>query len=133
MKFILDNLLLIGLILVSGGWLLIPAITRSGAKVSLVQATQLMNQNRCTIVDVRDETDFAAGHIKNAKNIPISELPKRISELEKQKAQTVLTVCASGMRSARASAVLTNAGFANVVSIDGGMAAWQNQGLPVVK
>lgn len=133
MKFILDNIWLIGLILISGGALLIPVLQRSGAKVSLLQATQLMNQSRCTILDVRDATEFAAGHIKNAKNIPVSELPKRITELEKQKAHTVLTVCATGTRSATASAILTRAGFANVVSLDGGMSAWQAQGLPVVK
>jgi len=131
-KFILDNIWLIGLILISGGALLIPVLQRSGAKVSLLQATQLMNQTRCTILDVRDATEFAAGHIRSAKNIPVSELSKRITELEKQKAHTVLTVCASGTRSATASAVLTRAGFANVVSLDGGMSAWQTQGLPVV-
>ena len=132
MKFILDNIWLISLILISGGALLIPVLQRSGAKVSLLQATQLMNQSRCTILDVRDTTEFAAGHINNAKNIPVAELSKRIAELEKQKAHTVLTVCASGTRSATASAVLTRAGFANVVSLDGGMSAWQAQGLPVV-
>lgn len=132
MEFIIANSWLIALIVISGGALLIPALRRSGAKASLLQATQLMNQ-RCTVVDVRDATDFAAGHIKNAKNIPLSELAKRITELEKQKAHPVLTVCTSGVRSATASAVLTRAGFANVLSLDGGMSAWQNQGLPVVK
>ena len=132
-KFIIDNSWLIGLILISGGALLVPVLQRSGAKVSLLQATQLMNQSRCTILDVREATDFAAGHIRHAKNIPVSELLKRITELEKQKAHTVLTVCASGTRSATASAILTRAGFANVVSVEGGMLAWQTQGLPVVK
>jgi len=132
-KFIIDNSWLIGLILISGAALLIPVLQRSGAKVSLLQATQLMNQSRCSILDVRESTEFATGHIKNAKNIPVSELAKRITELEKQKAHTVLTVCASGTRSATASAILTRAGFANVVSIDGGMSAWQAQGLPVTK
>jgi rhodanese-related sulfurtransferase len=132
-KFIIDNSWLIGLVLISGGALLIPILRRSGAKLTILQATQLMNQTRCTILDVRNAEDFAAGHIKNAKNIPLAELSKRLSELEKQKAQTVLTVCGSGTRSATASAVLTRAGFANVVSLDGGMSAWQTQGLPCIK
>lgn len=133
MKFIIDNSWLIGLILISGAALFIPVLQRSGAKVSLLQATQLMNQSRCAILDVRESTEFATGYIKNAKNIPVSELAQRLSELEKQKAHTVLTVCANGTRSARASAILTRAGFANVVSIDGGMSAWQAQGLPLTK
>jgi rhodanese-related sulfurtransferase len=92
-----------------------------------------MNQSRCTILDVRNAEEFATGHIKNAKNIPLPELSKRVSELEKQKAQTVIAVCASGTRSATAAALLSRAGFANVVSLDGGMSAWQSQGLPCIK
>jgi rhodanese-related sulfurtransferase len=132
-KFIIDNSWLIGLILISGGALLVPILQRSGAKVSLLQATQLMNQSRCTILDVRDPKDFDAGHIRNAKNIPLVALSKRISELEKQKSQSILAVCASGTRSATASAILTRAGFANVVSLEGGMSAWREQGLPLAK
>lgn len=133
MKFIIENSWLIILILVSGGALLIPVLRRGGAKATLLQATQLMNQSRCTILDVRNAEEFAAGHIKNARNIPLPDLAKRLTELEKKKAQPVLTVCTSGTRSATAAAVLTRAGFASVVSLEGGMSAWQTQGLPVVK
>jgi len=132
-KFIIDNIWLIALIVISGGALLIPALQRSGAKVSVMQATQLMNQGKCTVLDVRDATEFEAGHIKSAKNIPISELAKRLTELEKQKNQSVIAVCASGTRSSTAVAMLTRAAFAQVVSLDGGMKAWQEQGLPTVK
>lgn len=133
MKFIIDNIILIGLILVSGGALLVPVLQRRGAKASLLQATQLMNQNKSTVLDVRDVAEFELGHIKSAKNIPLAELSQRIAELEKQKPHPILTVCASGTRSATATALLSRAGFVNVVSLDGGMAAWQTQGLPVVK
>ena len=113
--------------------MLIPALQRRGAKVSLLQATQLMNQNKSTVVDVRTAEEFAAGHIKNAKNIPLSDLANRLKELEKQKPHPVIAVCASGTRSATATVMLNRAGFVNVVSLDGGMSAWQGQGLPVVK
>jgi len=132
-KFIIDNIWLIALALISGGMLLIPVLQRTGAKVSTLQATQLMNQGKCTVLDVRDIAEFEAGHIKSAKNIPLSELSKRIAELEKQKNQAVITVCASGKRSATASAILARAAFAQVVSLEGGMAAWREQGLPTVK
>ena len=133
MKFIIDNIWLIALIVISGGALLIPALQRSGAKVSFLQATQLMNQGKCTVLDVRESGEFAIGHIKNAKNIPLAELSKRLSELEKQKNHTVIAVCKSGARSATATAMLSRAAFTNVVSLEGGMAAWQEQGLPTVK
>jgi rhodanese-related sulfurtransferase len=132
-KFIIDNIWLIAVAVISGGMLLIPALQRSGAKVSVLQATQMMNQGKCTVLDVRDAAEFEAGHIKNAKNIPLSELAKRLGELEKQKTQSVIAVCASGKRSATATALLTRAAFAQVVSLEGGMSAWQEQGLPTVK
>ena len=132
-KFIIDNIWLLAMALISGGMLLIPALQRSGAKVSVLQATQLMNQGKCTVLDVRDAAEFEAGHIKTAKNIPLAELSKRIAELEKQKNQSVIAVCASGRRSATASAMLARAAFAQVVSLEGGMTAWQEQGLPTVK
>ncbi|TDK65865.1 rhodanese-like domain-containing protein [Sapientia aquatica] len=133
MKFIIDNIFLIALVLVSGGALLIPSLQRRGAKVSLLQATQLMNQNKSNVIDVRDIAEFEVGHIKSAKNIPLNDLSNRMTELEKQKANPVIVVCASGTRSATAVAMLTRAGFTQVVSMDGGMSAWQAQGLPVVK
>ena len=133
MKFIIDNIWLLVLAVGSGLALLIPALQRSGAKVSVLQATQLMNQGKCTVLDVRNPEEFETGHIKNAKNIPLADLSKRLSELEKQKAQSVITVCASGTRSATAVAMLSRAAFTQVVSLDGGMAAWREQGLPTVK
>ncbi len=133
MKFFIDNIWLIGLILVSGGILVVPVLQRRGAKVSLHQATQLMNQSKATVLDVRQDAEFAAGHINGAKHIPLADLANRLKELEKQKAHPVVVVCASGARSATAVAMLTKFGFVNAVSMEGGMSAWQAQGLPVIK
>ena len=133
MKFIIDNIWLLVLVVGSGLALLVPALQRSGAKVSALQATQLMNQGKCTVLDVRTPDEYAAGHIKNAKNIPLAELSERLAELEKQKSNSVITVCASGKRSATAVAMLSRAAFTQAVSLDGGMAAWAEQGLPTVK
>ena len=133
MKFIIDNIWLIALALVSGGALLIPVLQRSGAKVSVLQATQMMNQGKCTVLDVRDATEFGEGHIKNARNIALAELATRLAELDKAKSHHVITVCATGRRSAKAVAVLSRAGFAQSVSLDGGMVGWREQGLPTVK
>ncbi len=133
MKFIIENIWLIGLAVISGGALLFPVLMRRGAKVSLLEAVKLMNQPKSTVLDVREETEFNAGHIKNARHIPLSDLSKRLRELDKQKANPVLMVCGTGSRSASATALLTRAGFASVVSLEGGMSAWQTQGMPVVK
>jgi rhodanese-related sulfurtransferase len=132
-KFFIDNIWLIALALVSGGALLFPTLQKRGAKVSLLQATQYMNQGKTLVLDVREASEFAAGHLQNAKNIPLSELANRLGEINKTKINTVITVCETGVRSSTAVAVLGKNGFAQVFSLDGGMAAWKSQGMPVIK
>lgn len=133
MKFIIENIWLFGLLLLSGGMLLWPHLQTRGSKVSLLQATQLINQGKALIVDVRDPADFAAGHVRDAINIPAKDLPNRMAELEKHKSKSVIVVCQNGVQSSRAATQLGKAGFAEVFSLNGGLAAWQAQGLPVVK
>lgn len=133
MKFIIDNIWLFGLVLVSGGALVWPALQRRGEKVSLLQATQLINQGKTVIVDVRDPAEFATSHLPDARNIPLSELSKRSAELDKFKSKAVIVVCQSGVRSSKAASQLKSAGFGEVYSLNGGLAAWQAQGLPTAK
>ena len=133
MKFLIDNIWLIALALASGGALLWPHLQQRGAKVSLLQATQLINQGKTVIVDVREQADYAAGHLRDARNIPLKELPKRTGELEKFKSRPVIVVCQSGVTSAKAVSQLKSAGFAEAVGLNGGIAAWQAQGLPLAK
>lgn len=133
MKFIIDNIFLFGIVLVSGAALLWPNLQRRGSKISLLQATQLINQGKTLILDVREGAEYAAAHLRDSRHIPLNELSNRVAELEKFKAKAVIVVCASGMRSSKATAQLKRAGFNEVYSLDGGLAAWQAQGLPTVK
>lgn len=133
MKFIIDNIWIIAIAVVSGAALLFPAIQRRGAKLSQLQVTQLMNQGKSLILDVRSAEEFAAGHLQNAKHIPLPELSTRLKEIEKSKISTVITVCEHGKRAASAAGLLTKAGFEQVFILDGGVAAWKSQGLPTVK
>ena len=133
MEFIINNIWLFGLVLISGGALLWPLLRQRGSKVSILQATQMINQGKTVILDVREPAEFAAGHIRESKNVPLKELPKRVGELDKFKAKSVIVVCASGLQSSKAASQLKNAGFQNVVSLTGGLAAWRAQGLPTPK
>ncbi len=133
MEFIINNIWLFGLVLLSGGALLWPMLQQRGNKVSLLQATQMINQGKTVILDVREPAEFAAGHVRDAKNIPLKELPKRVGELEKFKSKAVIVVCAAGMQSSKAAAQLRTAGFNEVYGLNGGLAAWQAQGLPTAK
>ena len=133
MKFFIDNIFLIVLAVVSGAALLFPLVQRSGNKVSVLQATQLINQGKTLILDVRDAAEFVSGHVRDAKNIPLKELSGRIGEIDKFKTKTVVVVCPTGVQSSKATAKLKSAGFNDVHSLNGGLAAWQTQGLPTVK
>lgn len=133
MKFFIDNIFIVALVLLSGGALLVPTVMRRGAKVSLLQATQLMNQGKTLVLDVRTPAEFSAGHVRDAKNIALNELAGKLAELEKYKDKPVIVVCQSGIRSTKALTLLKKAGFNQAVSMDGGMADWLKQGLPSVK
>ncbi len=134
MKFIIDNIPLFGIMLLSGGALLWPHLQRRGSKVSLLQATQMINQGKTVVLDVREPKEFAAGHLRDAKNIPLEGACRSGSaSWTRSKAKNVIVVCQSGVQSPKAANQLNRAGFGAVFSLDGGLAAWQAQGMPVVK
>jgi rhodanese-related sulfurtransferase len=79
------------------------------------------------LIDVREPHEWAAGHAPDAVHLPLDELePARLPAAER-----LLCICRSGARSSRAVAVLRSAGY-DAVNVEGGMNAWQADGLPVV-
>jgi rhodanese-related sulfurtransferase len=132
-KFIIDHIFTVALVVLSGGFLLWPAVQPRGKRASALQVTQLINRGKTTVVDVRTADEFAKGHLRDAKNIPLADLSARIGELDKSKARSIVVVCQSGARADKAVRKLAAAGFGDVVSLDGGLSAWQAAGLPVAK
>lgn len=132
-KFFIDNIFLIAIVLVSGGALLWPSLTVRGKRGSPHDITMLINRGKATIVDVRDAKDYAEGHLPDAKNIPLAELDKRLAELDKFKNRSLIVVGKSDARGSAAAAKLGKAGFGDVVNLEGGVAAWQKAGLPLAK
>jgi rhodanese-related sulfurtransferase len=135
-KFIQDNLLLILVALVSGAMLLWPYVRRvgGGPSVSALQATQLINREDALVVDVRDPGEFGTGHILGAKNVPLSRIDAAGSEIAaKRKEKPVIVYCDNGSRSVKAASALRKQGFSRVVNLSGGLAAWQQAGLPLEK
>jgi rhodanese-related sulfurtransferase len=132
-KFDLYHIIVIAVAVLSGGALLWPALQPRGRRASALQVTQLINRGKTVVVDVRSAEDFAAGHLRDAKNIPLADLSARIGELDKFKAKTVVVVCQSGARADKAAKTLAAAGFTDVFSLDGGQPAWITAGLPTTK
>jgi rhodanese-related sulfurtransferase len=130
------NLVLFGLAVTSGGMLLFPLFTRGmrpGAEVGPSEAVMLINRKDAVVLDVREESEFAGGHINNARHLPEKQLAERMKELEKFKSKPVIVSCASGRRATAVADSLRKQGFADVVALRGGISAWLQAGMPLEK
>ena len=102
--------------------------------MSAAQATQLINREDALVLDVRDPGEYGVGHILGAKNVPMSRIGAAGSEIAaKRKDKPVIVYCDNGNRAVKAAAALRSQGFGRVVSLAGGLGAWQQAGLPVEK
>jgi len=134
MEFINQNILLVGLVAVSGLSLLWPLLARpAGNSVNPAEATLLINREDAYILDVREADEFAAGHLPEAKNIPAGKLAERIGELENYRDKPIIVCCASGLRSNKACGELKKHGFEKTHNLAGGVDAWVGAGYPVKK
>jgi rhodanese-related sulfurtransferase len=85
------------------------------------------------ILDVRNASEYQAGHIIDARHIPASELASRAESLKKYKEKPVLVYCDNGFASAAAARALKALGFTQVVTLRGGLQTWRQENLPLVK
>jgi phage shock protein E len=77
------------------------------------------------VLDVRSSSEYSGGHVKGSINIPVDQLSKNLSKL-KDKNKPIITVCASGMRSASAKSILKSNGYTQVYN-GGGWGSLQNK------
>lgn len=133
MEFVTQNIWLILLAAVSGFMLLSGGLMGRLAGVKQIgpqEAVMLFNHEDALVLDVREPSEWADGHIAHARHIPLSKLKDKLSELEKHKGKPIIAVCRSGNRSAHACGTLKKAGFENLHNLAGGMQAWESAGLP---
>ncbi len=130
------NMALFAAVLISGGMLLWPLVSRlfrHAAEVGTLEAVQLINRRDAIVLDVRETGDFQAGHIANARHVPEAQLGERIRELEKFKARPIIVSCRSGTRAPAVASLLRKRGFGEAFALRGGIAAWQQAGMPLPK
>jgi rhodanese-related sulfurtransferase len=85
------------------------------------------------LVDVRSANQFKDGHINGARNVPGDQIAAGAAALEKLKDKTLIMCCDSGTTSGAAARKLMQQGFNQVFNLRGGLAAWRQDNLPVVK
>jgi rhodanese-related sulfurtransferase len=131
-NFLIENWLLIAAALVSGGLLLWPSVRGgvAGGGVSPAEAVRLINREKAVVIDVCDAAEFAAGHVVGSRNVPLSQLATS-KDLPSNKKLPLIVVCASGMRSQKASAALVKMGYEQTQVLAGGLRAWREASLPV--
>jgi rhodanese-related sulfurtransferase len=133
-KFLIDNWMLIAVAFASGAMLLWPVVQgATGGGVSAAGAVQLINRERAVVVDVSETSEFAAGHVGGAKNVPVGQLEQRLPEVVKNKGLPLILVCPNGTRAKRALAVAKKLGYDKAQVLAGGLKAWKDANLPVEK
>ncbi|HCY64131.1 MAG TPA: rhodanese-like domain-containing protein [Oxalobacteraceae bacterium] len=98
-----------------------------------VKQGKSMAERGALLLDVRELEEYQQGHAPNSRLLPLGQLNKRIAELDAYRDKPIAVICRSGRRSAQAVELLRQAGFTQVVNVQGGMNAWEAAALPVVK
>lgn len=99
------------------------------AEVTVAEAAELQGQG-AFLIDVRQPEEWSEGHIAGATLIPLDDLESRIAEVPRDR--KIVVVCHSGNRSRHGRDILLRAGYAQAVSMSGGLAAWEAAGRKTV-
>lgn len=98
-----------------------------GGKPLTEQAAAAIRQalaSDAVLLDVRTTTEFQAGHLPRAINIPLGDLPQQLKRLPRKRSLPLVVYCRSGSRSATAATFLRSKGFGNVLDL-GGKGNWR--------
>jgi len=93
-----------------------------------ITTTELAALTGVTIIDVREDDEFAIGHAAGAKNLPLSTFAEHFEEISRD--EPVYVICQSGGRSARACDYLEGQGF-DAINVENGTSGWIANNLPV--
>ena len=96
-------------------------------EVDVAEAVRLADEGY-EVIDVREPSEWDAGHVAGATLLPLGEVASRITEIVPDRATPVLLHCAVGARSARAASWLVQLGYTNVVNLKGPITEWAARG-----
>lgn len=105
---------------------------QNAAAVGPQEAIRLMNQG-ATVLDIRTQEAFAAGHISGARHFEAEKILSAADSLKRYKERTLIVYCDSGRAAPSAVRTLARQGFKKVFNLRGGLAAWRAQNLPLAR
>jgi len=107
---------------------------RAQSATSISSNTAILLHNKgALMLDVRNADEFAAGHIIDARHIALDKLGDSLDGIKKYREKSVVVYCEMGSRSAQAAKLLRDQGFTTVFNLEGGLAAWRKDNLPLTK
>lgn len=98
-----------------------------------LQASRVIADRNALVLDVRPSNAYVHERIANAVSVPIDELERRLDDLAPAKDRSIVVYCGDGNTGERATRTMTGLGYTDTANVRGGLAAWKNAGLPVVK
>ncbi|MBC7696237.1 MAG: MBL fold metallo-hydrolase [Burkholderiales bacterium] len=128
MRIGLDNIY--GYIPSTKTWLETGGSLEKANVITLAEFKPLLADEDLQIIDVRNATEFNAGHIDGAKHVFVGTILNNLDKISKDK--KVVIHCQSGARAAIAYSLLAKEGYKNVLNYSGGMNEWTNGGNPIV-
>ena|SRR5687767_6125613 len=102
-------------------------------RLSPAQLTELVNREDALVLDVSPTSEYEKGHIAGARGVPLGQLDPEHKLIAKAKDRPIVVVCRTGQSSAQAAARLVKAGYSRVHWLEGGLPAWQQGELPLVR
>ena len=136
LSFAQANAVLVGIFFVLLAFIIsteVRRFTKSYKDVDPNEAVRLINREDAVLLDLREDSERAGGTIRNARHVAVSVLDRRLDELESLKDTPLVGFCASGVRAPTACRLLRKRGFSKVYHLKGGLTAWQQANMPVVK
>ena len=132
-EFLLDNILLVAVVLISGAFLLEPYVRKRsmGPSLNNEEVIDYINKKNAFVLDVRASKDFKRGAIAGSKSIPIDGFEGRVNEVPKDRPVIVVdTVTTSSVKAAK---ILRAQGYKDVFVLEGGIKGWVDAKLPFTR
>ena len=111
----------------------IRGLTKKYRDITPAEVVNLMNSQSPVLLDVRGSHELEGGTIDGARHIAADDLSQNMDSLEKYKEHSIIAFCSQGAKAPVACRLLVKRGFSNIYHLKGGINAWQQANMPIVK